>query len=154
MDIVAFYDKSSDTFVSQCIHFLEYRSHIQFRCNDDKTQTIASFLNRSVSQRRKLDPLLLFCALYTTHDSRKLVSHWLMTRETFSQWITEKIGTRVQSCKQIEEREETQRGQRIRLSWHLSRSFANSARVANAGGDGKGEKDSERRKALRKDEGN
>lgn len=45
MDIVAFYDKSSDTFVSQCIHFLEYRSHIQFRCNGDKTQTIATFLN-------------------------------------------------------------------------------------------------------------
>lgn len=75
MDIVAFYDKNSDTFVSQCIHFLEYRSHIQFRCNGDKTQTIASFLNRSVSQRRKLDPLLLFCTLYTTHDTRKLVSH-------------------------------------------------------------------------------
>lgn len=54
MDIITFYDKSSDTFVSRCIHFLEYRSHIQFRCNGDKTQTIVSFLNRSVSQRRKL----------------------------------------------------------------------------------------------------
>lgn len=37
MGIVAFYDKSSDTFASQCIHFLGYRSHIQFRCNGDKT---------------------------------------------------------------------------------------------------------------------